>query len=782
MTNQRMMTFVLNVQNEDGVVKTKEFRRSVADVDSTVEMLNSTLGENVSVTAKVVQSERDAVAQARQLVTQQQRQIKAVNRVTTQFQNMSKATTMSADAQQIFNAQVAAGVDPLSREGRQIAYTVTQYQNLRDAQMSTTGSMRNMRGVAQNLGWQMQDIAVQAQMGTNAFIILGQQGSQILSSFGAAGAIAGAGLAVVSAALPSIITALDDTAVSTDKVSEAQERLNDVLTISSSGVVTLTDDYYKLYQANEQLGRLKAQQAILDANIAMREAQKSAKELATELLEVDFDNVYTSLRTGVTIGKTVLQQLDSMAEKIGLNVEQTTELSNAYQSFMQSGNIQTFSDVIGQISLSAPNASEELQKLALAVNEGAFTTENYKSILEIVSSLLNGEVPEGVHNTTKATESMLKQYERMERQLTMTDRAIAVDNYLRKGALKDSKPQIEATVAQINAYYAEKKALDELNDKLEKETKNREAQGASLTKLTNQISNLQRRVSKDMFDPVAAELNNSASNTAKLQSYYKQLQEITDPVYKDAALVEMKRVNALIEDEEDRHSEAMMDAQIERANMFISTANMMSQSLTSTVDLWATGKADVEAQMEDMTTAQKTMFFVSQSIAAAQALINGIEMGTTLAKYAATYDWTGASSTSWIAAGTAIGAAQAGAIMGTTFAGAFDEGGYIPNGQMGIVSEYGDELVNGVLVKGPASVTGREDTARIMNNSTTSNNSSSVGGVTVIQNITANGDKAIENMVKTAATQGAKQGYDMMLNDLKSNGTGRKILRSSIGA
>lgn len=46
---------------------------------------------------------------------------------------------------------------------------------------------------------QFQDIAVQAQMGTRASIILGQQGSQLLSSFGAGGAIAGGVIAIGAA-------------------------------------------------------------------------------------------------------------------------------------------------------------------------------------------------------------------------------------------------------------------------------------------------------------------------------------------------------------------------------------------------------------------------------------------------------------------------------------------------------------------------------------------------------------------------------------------------------
>ena len=65
---------------------------------------------------------------------------------------------------------------------------------------AATSGMGNMRGMAQNLGYQLQDVAVQAQMGASWFTIIGQQGSQLLSAIGPAGAIAGALLAVGAAA------------------------------------------------------------------------------------------------------------------------------------------------------------------------------------------------------------------------------------------------------------------------------------------------------------------------------------------------------------------------------------------------------------------------------------------------------------------------------------------------------------------------------------------------------------------------------------------------------
>lgn len=48
------------------------------------------------------------------------------------------------------------------------------------------------------------------------------------------------------------------------------------------------------------------------------------------------------------------------------------------------------------------------------------------------------------------------------------------------------------------------------------------------------------------------------------------------------------------------------------------------------------------------------------------------------------------------------------------FFGFFDGGGYIPSGGWGVAAEKRDEFVNGVLVRGPANITGGAETARMM--------------------------------------------------------------------
>jgi hypothetical protein len=63
----------------------------------------------------------------------------------------------------------------------------------------TGNKLGGFGGKVTALGAQLQDVAVQAQAGTSAFIILGQQGSQLASSFGPGGAVLGAVIAIASA-------------------------------------------------------------------------------------------------------------------------------------------------------------------------------------------------------------------------------------------------------------------------------------------------------------------------------------------------------------------------------------------------------------------------------------------------------------------------------------------------------------------------------------------------------------------------------------------------------
>lgn len=101
--------------------------------------------------------------------------------------------------------------------------------------------------------------------------------------------------------------------------------------------------------------------------------------------------------------------------------------------------------------------------------------------------------------------------------------------------------------------------------------------------------------------------------------------------------------------------------------------------------------------------AYKVLFAVSKAFSVAQAAMS---IATGLAK---AQELGFPANLAEMARVAATGASIVAQINGSNFSGAYDKGGKIPAGGIGLVGEYGPELV-----KGPASVTGRVATARAM--------------------------------------------------------------------
>lgn len=107
---------------------------------------------------------------------------------------------------------VAMAVDGEDQVTKAINRVGNQMEKTAKATNKASGEMKKqfrfMRGGMGQLGYQVQDIAVQLQSGQNAMIVFGQQGSQIASIFGPQGAVIGAFLAVGAAIGTSLLPGL----------------------------------------------------------------------------------------------------------------------------------------------------------------------------------------------------------------------------------------------------------------------------------------------------------------------------------------------------------------------------------------------------------------------------------------------------------------------------------------------------------------------------------------------------------------------------------------------
>ena len=154
-------------------------------------------------------------------------------------------------------------------------------------------SLRFMRGGLGQLGHQVQDVAVQLQMGQNAMLVFGQQGSQVASLFGPGGAMIGAVLAVGAAITGSLMPSLFG-------ATEAQKELKEANK-------SLIDSFDDLHPAQQAFARLLAKKKIQEYKDELEKLNKTSRDRLTMVRTGAF---------GQVIGKKDLETVEEYNERI----------------------------------------------------------------------------------------------------------------------------------------------------------------------------------------------------------------------------------------------------------------------------------------------------------------------------------------------------------------------------------------------------------------------------------------------------------------------------------
>lgn len=733
MTVLRSTTFQLHVKNEDGTTKMRTFTRAVSDADDTVKKLNEELGDNVTVTTKVKRSTQELTQQARLQVTAMERANKMYNSQVEILQHQINLLDKSGEEQAVLNAQQRLSADATEEQRNEVARLAQEYYRLQQAQGKQQGSLRNARGIMQNFGWQMQDTIVQLQMGTSAFVVLSQQGSQMAAAIGPGGAVLGAVIALAGVVAGSLAPSLFDAGNESEKLEETFNSLSEIFDITNNQIEGLNDEFVELYRTDQQLAELKLSKALIDLNDSVQlvkgELTTTFNDLADNTFWDNFfgiDNLKQGLRevAQVQAGQEVTAQFERLAEQFNITTEEAEGLLKAKQEYEKTSDIEPLLNSVTKLYNKYGTANTVVTEFALAV-----TTADRR--LKLIKDTLGNNVDPALSDTTDNIYDAIDAW---------TDKTIALGQNARQQAINtallklddDAKAdEIEKLVRVINLYYDQVDALEvaeKASRKREKASRKREKQTEEEARELEKLERALDRVTKKSgeWNKFTTEVANGAEVIDKALKaglisgedawdlygdFFENLYDNIDDLFDNPeGLNIFDQIESSLNNMDMTAFSDHMQAVSESVNMISGMGSMMS----STIDLITNGTEQVKQQTEDMTSAQKAMFFVLQSISAAQAVINGLALGSQMAANAALYDITGVSSLTWLQTGAAIGGAQAGAIVGTTFAGAFDDGGHIPSGQSGIVSEYGDELVNGVMVRGPADVTSRVDTAAMM--------------------------------------------------------------------
>jgi hypothetical protein len=342
--------------------------------------------------------------------------------------------------------QMAGQLGKVTGNANQAKSAMMQYryaiENATDQQLkfatSSGKGMRRMEILAQQAGYQIGDLAVQIQSGTNAAVAFGQQGSQLLGFFGPMGALAGAGLAITTGLVAPFFKAKDTAKETEDAFRKIGEALDELESVT--------------FDDNLRGGLLKT---VKEIRGEFESSLKIVKELAAEQLKTEIKTPlkglreqfleYEKARKVIEVGGGAPPDFNILGFEDPERFVQTFQLLNEIQG----------------------NTREELQK---SVDAAAFWLQGSGLLNEEVKKLLKGyiDVVGTVESVSKAVDTAkdnektgISETEKLRRKLAK-ERADTMEDFYKRRR----KASLDAAAAEKKA---EEDALKLYDDKYSKQ-------------------------------------------------------------------------------------------------------------------------------------------------------------------------------------------------------------------------------------------------------------------------------------------------------------------------
>lgn len=241
--------------------------------------------------------------------------------------------------------------------------------NLGNTTQKASPKLKGFGTGAQQVGYQVQDMIVQIQGGTSAFVAIGQQGSQLAGAFGPGGAVLGAVIALGAAVAGTLVKSLDGAKVSAEELQNSTKTLDDVLEKNKDGTYELSDSFVTL--ANNIDTASQAQAKFYEA--------QSATVTQTEAAQASISDLVDSLDTwtnGSAIGaqnslemgsaaSSLAGYLEDLSDKFGITNDEAVKLVPllaAVQKNASPENIKALSDETARLNDKYNGTNAELVK------------------------------------------------------------------------------------------------------------------------------------------------------------------------------------------------------------------------------------------------------------------------------------------------------------------------------------------------------------------------------------------------------------------------------------
>lgn len=270
--------------------------------------------------------------------------------------------------------QMKAAEQTVKKVGVESEKTAKKVSNLGKNMRMTKGPTSALSTTAGQLGVQIQDVAVQAQMGTDAVRIFSQQGPQILSIFGPTGAVFGALAAIGAVVGQTIVSAFGLGKDAIEEFGKSVKAVGVTIRQTESDTYALSNSILDLAEKSEVAARLEIAIALNAAGDAADYAREAISELGIEGVGMyrsiedvsdatqTFIKLLDDIRDRGEVSALSMRDLRKSAEELGVDF---AEVTNVAGLFMQAVD----PDADGQSMVAF---TEQLGILAQKTNDPAF--------------------------------------------------------------------------------------------------------------------------------------------------------------------------------------------------------------------------------------------------------------------------------------------------------------------------------------------------------------------------------------------------------------------------
>ena len=390
------------------------------------------------------------------------------------------------------------------------------------------------RNAAGQVGFQVQDMVVQLQSGTSAFVAIGQQGSQLAGAFGPGGAVLGAVIALASAVGGVLYKSLTEAEGSSKDLEAAQKQLKDTFQQTASGSLELTDGLIQLTQISREAAETQLALTKANADLIAQQTAKAVREDAESwetwkastasaisqydaLVSKGADVGDTLEKLGGTyegniVGVNMLaQNIAELSSKFGVNRDQALEMIAAQSAFNKeptAENARRIADVFTDWLGNTKQLNPELIRLTDNANKNATALENAEKSANAAAEAQKN-LGRNVNSTTQRFQEQNEAIVKNQQIAILSDRErIRAQAELDKQAFAKREAVTKEQIAAYNAARDVEAQQDIARiDKTEKEKADREAKSnekrlAAQAKREEMAAQRQKKAAEDFLATV----------------------------------------------------------------------------------------------------------------------------------------------------------------------------------------------------------------------------------------------------------------------------------------